>query len=190
MSRSDPRLYSYRNQKLVTMKKILFLAALIMVFVSCNKNHECRYDEQYDSSTKKCECVTNNETLYGHCKSIGEYLSVSEVFGKYAQRIKNPSEYKLYSHAGDTVKFCGWLYVAMPNKDTVFYTDQMCHFNKVAIGAPNVSVEIDIDKSAFDMLDVREMSFATGILQFPENVPSSNECFTMPFCFKIIDIHN
>ena len=79
MSRSDPRLYSYRNQKLVTMKKILFLAALILVLVSCNKNHECRYDEQYDSSTKKCECVTNNETLYGHCKSIGEYLSVSEV---------------------------------------------------------------------------------------------------------------
>ncbi len=170
------------------MKRLVYLVALILVLVSCNKNHECRYDEQYDSSTKKCECLSEREMFI--CKTEGEYESVGQVHSKYAQRIKNPSEYKLYSHAGDTVKFCGWLYVAMSESDTSFYTNRMFHFDKVAIGAPNVSVEIDIDKSAFDTLDVRKMSFATGILQFPENVPSSNECFTMPFYFKIIDIHN
>lgn len=172
------------------MKKILCLAALIMVLVSCNKNHECRYDEQYDSSTKKCECVTNNETLYGLCKSKGKYMSVSEVFHKYAQRIKNPSEYKLYSHAGDTVNFYGWFYLAHSRTDTTFYTDKIYQMDKIPIGGRNVHLDIDIDESAFDTLDVRKEGFVTGILQFPENVPQAQQCFTMPFSFKVIGIHN
>ena len=171
------------------MKKIVCLAVFIVFLVGCNKNHECRYDEQYDSSTKKCECVTNKETLYGPCKDEGEYMSISAVRIKYDQRIKNPSEYKLYSHAGDTVKFHGWFYLAW-SADTTFFTDKMWNFYRVPVGAPNVSVEIDIDKGAFDTLDVRKEAFATGILQFPENVPQSKQCFTMPFSFEIIDIHN
>ncbi len=170
------------------MKRIVFLSALIMLFVSCNKNHECRYDEQYDSSTKKCECLSESEMFI--CKTEGEYESVGQVHSKYAQRIKNPSEYKFYSHAGDTVKFCGYFYTAISQTDTITHTDHMSHYDKIPIGGSNYSVNVDIDEAVFDTLNIRKKCFATGILQFPANVEPSKQCFTMPFYFKIIDIHN
>jgi hypothetical protein len=170
------------------MKRLVLLFTLILVLVSCNKNHECRYDEQYDSSTKKCECLSESEMFI--CKTEGEYESVAQVHSKYAQRIKNPSEYKFYSHAGDTVKFYGYFYVAISQTDTTFFADKMSHFDKMAIGARNVSVGVDIDEAVFDTLNIRKKCFATGILQFPASVEPSKQCFTMPFYFKIIDIHN
>lgn len=93
------------------MKKVFLLFSAVFIFISCQKDHQCKVDQEYNTKTKECDCVQffpESERPVLKTDDYNSWYAVRKHF-TYRVRYKYPETYPFYSHEGDTLLLSGWM---------------------------------------------------------------------------------
>ena len=93
------------------MKRLFLLLSAVFIFISCQKDHQCDIDQEYNTKTKECDCVQSfpeSERPVLKTDDYNSWYAVRKHF-TYSVRYIYPETYPFYSHEGDTLLLCGWM---------------------------------------------------------------------------------
>lgn len=93
------------------MKKVFLLLSAVFIFISCQKDHQCDIDQEYNTKTKECDCVQSfpeSERPVLKTDDYNSWYAVRKHF-TYSVRYIYPETYPFYSHEGDTLLLSGWM---------------------------------------------------------------------------------
>ncbi len=93
------------------MKRLFLLLSAVFIFISCQKDHQCDIDQEYNTKTKECDCVQSfpeSERPVLKTDDYNSWYAVRKHF-TYSVRYKYLETYPFYSHEGDTLLLSGWM---------------------------------------------------------------------------------
>ncbi|MBQ4478111.1 MAG: hypothetical protein II945_05835 [Bacteroidales bacterium] len=93
------------------MKKVFLLFSAVFIFISCQKDHQCKVYQEYNTKTKECDCVQSfpeSERPVLKTDDYNSWYAVRKHF-TYSVRYIYPETYPFYSHEGDTLLLSGWM---------------------------------------------------------------------------------
>lgn len=187
--------------------EIMVVVSILILSHGCKKQIECRYDNMaYDNQTKKCECVQTNTSASPSSLSSTDYNSCENVKQSFFHFSIDNSDYPYYSHAGDTIKFCGYVKHSYGKPLQYDGDSSYCQFTMIddymtAMDASNHNggaffIESIVDK----MVDVEfsRKCYVIGVLAFGStsakipwvSTAEPGTCHSADLLFNVIDIHN
>lgn len=186
---------------------LLSLVAIVLFLTSCNKNRDCRYDNMtYSKQSKQCECVQAYSPKEIPALSSTEYNSCESVVRNFIYFSIDNANYPYYSHAGDIIKFCG--YVKHSYGEPLHYNEDnsYCQFTMIddyatAMDVSNYNggaffIESSVDK--MENVDLSQKCHVTGVLAFGPasakipwvSLSEPGTCHSAELLFDVIEIHN
>ena len=193
-----------KNKEIMRM---MVVVSILFVLYGCNKQKECRYENMtYSTETKKCECVQSTISVLPSSLSETDYNSCEKVRQCYTYFSIDNADYPYYSHAGDTIKFCG--YVKHSYGEPLHYNEDntYCQFTMIddyatAMDVSNYNggaffIESSVDKMVD--IDLSQKCYVTGVLAFGPtsakipwvNVSEPGTCHSAELLFDVVEIHN
>ena len=93
------------------MKRLFLLLSAVFIFISCQKDHQCDVDQEYNTKTKECDCVQSFPESERPVLKTDDYNSWYAVRKHFTYRVRYiyPETYPFYSHEGDTLLLSGWM---------------------------------------------------------------------------------
>ena len=181
--------------------------SVLILLQGCTKKKECRYGNMaYDNQTRKCECVQANTSASPSSLSNMDYNSCEKVQQSFFYLSIDNSDYPYYSHAGDTLKFCGYVKHSygkplMYSEDSTFCQFTMIDDYATAMDTLNYNggfffIESKVDKMVD--VDLSRKCYVTGVLAFGPtsakipwvSMAEPGTCHSADLLFNVIDIHN
>ena len=197
-----------KSRKNTTTKAmVIILAVLCLISVSCNKKHDCQYDNMtYNKNDKQCECIQPYAPNEIPALSNSEYNTCEAVVRNFIYFSVDNADYPYYSHAGDTIKFCG--YVKHSYGKPLMYSEDStcCQFTMVDDFATAMDVSnynggaffVESRISRMENIDITRKCYVKGILSFGSqsavipwvSITEPGTCHSADILFDVIDIHN
>jgi len=195
--------------KSTTRTMIILLALFVTstISVSCNKKHDCQYDNMtYNKNDKRCECIQPYASSVIPALSNSEFNTCEAVVRNFIYLSVDNADYPYYSHAGDTIKFCGYVKHSYGNplhynEDNTYCSFTMIDDYATAMDVSNYNggaffIESSVDKMVD--IDLSQKCYVTGVLAFGPssaeipwvNVSEPGTCHSAELLFHVIDIHN
>ena len=190
-----------------TRSIVILLIAIDLIFTSCNKKHDCQYDDMtYNKNDKRCECIQPYASSEIPALSNSEYNTCETVVRNFIYFSVDNSDYPYYSHAGDTINFCGYMKHSY-GKPLMYSEDSTyCQFTMIDDFATAMDVSnynggaffVESRISLMENVDITKKCYVKGRLSFGAQsavipwvfISEPGTCQSADILFDVIDIHN
>lgn len=186
----------------------MVIASLIVFLLQgCNKTKDCQYENMtYSIQNKKCECIQKYSADEIPNLSASGYNTCGSIVKNYVYFSIDNADYPYYSHAGDTIKFCGYVKHSygkplMYSEDSTYCQFTMIDDYATAMDVSNYNsgaffVESPVDR--MENVDITQKCYVKGVLFFGPlsakipwvSVPEPGTCRSEDLLFNVIEIHN
>ena len=187
--------------------KITIIVLILFLTQGCQKQKICRYaDMIYNKKSKQCECIQAYSPEEIPALSSTEYNSCGSIVRNFFYLSIDNADYPYYSHAGDTIKFCGYVKHSYGrplqyNEDSTYCQFTMIDDYATAMDASNHNGGAFFVESLISLMgnvDITQKCYVKGLLSFGSqsavipwvSISEPGSCRSEDLLFNVIDIHN